>query len=818
MSRHKKFSDRFDSDIGGDDSQGNNVSYMNQRPFQMQQSIDPFSVNIADVLDKTGRNRILSKIGGDLKELIDDDYRSGEEWRNSLAEGINQLGVALSIAGQVPESAQPYEGSSAVYSTSYIESFLQFTALYRSELLPPAGPADIKIPGETNDELEEASGRIKDFMNLYFTDIYFSAYEEWELAANWAYIAGSSFKMVAQDPAATQCRPISPCIWPTNIIVNNEEVVSLENCRRITHKMSVSRYEFKRRQYVGFYRDCTIDNAEGQNTEIVKETVQHLTGFTERSADMNKTYDIWDVYTYLDIEGFNPPGVQVPYIVSMDSKSSNVLRIVPNYYPGDPEFTVMKKFVQNVYQRGFGLYGMGMSHIAAGLAKSAAEIKRLCINTAELSAFPGGFMPSDLRTTQSEIEIAPNTFNRIQLGGRSIDEVLKLMPYRDPSAVLKQLGDDLEQAIKDISAVNNMALADFNANAPVGTTVALLETSHKLQASYIARLHKAMGQELDCYYKFFAMNLRGDELYPFSVTDQEITIKQDFSHGMKLIPISDPNNNSSYMRIIKNEALLKLSEQAPELHKRREIYKRIYKSMSVSDIDSFLLDPEKQMADAIAAAVPLDVISETQNLLKGVPTKADIAQDHASHIAYLQNFGMKLNPETQAPIIQATQLLVMEHEKFGYLQAICHQYNMQLAPEFEALPPQVQNIISQMAAQKVTQEAQAAAQSKQPDATEVMATDVQNKAVGAAERLKLDYHKAELDLTKAKIKAMTELQREEMMVQFKNDELMLKQELESQRNRITELNTNMHKEPGSALQMSTLYPELKNAVDDNQLF
>jgi hypothetical protein len=819
MSRHTKLIDSFEDIEGLSNGQGAGIELSGgNMPMHPYAQFDIFNMNIAEYLEKTGQGNVVSKIGADLKELVDDDFQSGEDWRSGLAVGIRQLGTKFAIMGKVPETELPYEGASTVNSLAFIETFLQFASLYRTEMLPANGPCKIMIPGEPSDEMEDAGDRITDFMNLYFTDLYKSFYDEKELGANWAYMAGSSFTMVIQDPTSKYCKPISPCIWPTNIIVNNEEVVSLEKCRRITHRQIVTAHEMRRLRDAGYYRKTSIDGSDTLESEVVTESVRGLTGFRERTNQENKSYERWDVHTYLDIQGLNPPGQQVPYIVTMEAKSGNVLRIAPNWKRNDPEFTVDKKFIQTVYQRGFGLYGMGMAHIAAGFAQSAAEIKRIAINTAELSAYPGGFMPSDLRSTQTEMDVAPNTFNRIQTGGRPIDEVLKLMPYRDPSPTLISLGDSLEQGIKDLSAVSNTAINDINGNTAGMTTVAMLNSSYKAQAAFISRFHKALAEEFASYYDFFAENLTGQEMYPFAINAEEMPMKPDFEHGLNLIPVSDPNNNSQLMRIIKNETILKIAEQNPEIHNLPEIYKRVYESMDVANIDAILIDNEKKAREAEEAAVPQDVISQTYALLRGEPCKTDIQQDAESHAQYLSSFLNTLSPEVQAPIIQATKLLILDYKRLGYLKQVCQQYNIELPADFTNLPIEVQNGISMLAAQEAQKQAEEAQQSRIPEASEVMAQDVQNKAQEADARIALDRSKAELDLLKTKIKAMTDLQKQEMLLQFKNDELKLKNDLEMHQSHLEYLQNGIGQAGGAnPLQRSTIYPQLSHALDENLL-
>lgn len=730
--------------------------------------------NLAELLDNN--DTILSSLTSNLIQAITNDYDSAEEWRGILQLGIDQLGFKEIVTNW------PFEGSSTVYSASYARSVMTFVATACSELLPPGGPVDIKINGKLNPEIEDSGQRQKLFFNYYLTEVYKEFYPETEKAILWSVIAGAAFKKTYQDPTSDMPRPLSPCIRPDELIVNFG-ATNLSDCSRITHVFYLTKKEIKLRQMNGLYKNIKLNatNSATNSDSIIDEAIENIVGIHSVDFESNHRYKLYECHADLDLKGLEhvdeagkPTGIPLPYIVTIDADNRNILSIYRNWYEGDPEYKRIEYFTKYPNMPGFGIYGFGMAHIAAGSAKASTALKRQMMDSGTLASFPGGLIAKGMRIDTNNLLIGPTEFRPIDTGGLPIDQAVMMLPYRDPSPVLKELYDAIESEIAQIAAINDLKVADFNQNAPVGTTLALLEQANRLQSSVMKRLHSALAHEFQLMYKIFAEYLPENGEYPFAMPGTEaVMMKQDFSENINIIPVSDPNNNSYAQRLIQAEALVSTAKENPDLFDMRAVIYRKLKILNIQDIDEIL--PNKD--DGTHKPVPLDPITENQNVMLGMPVVAGLDQDQDAHIATHTSFrDSSFDPQQDGNKIGAMNAHIAQHQSFKYLIEMQQSMGMQMPQDPMQIPMEVQNQIAMKAAQVAAQKQAQAAQTETPPLTpeQVMMEDVKVKAQAIAQRAESDRLRNEMEIYKTEIKAEVDRLKAQLQYEIKSRELETK--------------------------------------------
>ncbi len=687
-----------------------------------------------------------------LASLLD----SRSEWETMLEQGIEQLGL------RTEEKDFPFQNASNVYASSFMEANLSFVATARAELLPPQGPVKISITGEVNEELEDRADRVEAWMNYFLTEIAEEYYADTEQALEWCALHGSVFKKTYFDP--TLGRPTSLYIKPQNFIVNYG-ASALQTASRITEILMLSKRDIKIRQASGMYRkqDIKPNDEFSMDDDGIQEKVQSIVGLDKPDYDYDgdKQYILYESHCDLLIDNLKEhvdpslDGVPLPYIVTLDAESKKILSIYRNWEEGDTYCKKDNHFTHLMFLPGLGFYGYGLAHVAGGSAKAATILLRQLIDAGMLNNFPGGLRVAGMRLKDNNIRVGPTEFIEIETGGLPIQQAVMPMPYKEPSSILYQLYEKLEGNVGRLSAAGDAPLADFNPNAPVGTTLALLEQTHKVQSSIIRRLHQAFKHEYKLLFKLFGKCLP-DSPYPFNVVGgQKSIMKSDFSEQLSIVPVSDPNLSSHTHRLIVWEAILKNADAHPTLHNMREVVKKYYEALKVPDIDAILLPPPQD-------AQPLDPISENQNAMQGKPVKAALEQDHQSHIQVHQSMLQDPNmAQTNPQLAQTLQAHIQEHTAMQYLLQMQQQIGFEMPQDPSQIPPEMQNQIAMAAAQTIQQQQQQQQEQAPPDpallTAQALMEDVkikgkkveqdakENEMKNELERMKLETQRAELE-------------------------------------------------------------------------
>jgi hypothetical protein len=582
---------------------------------------------------------VLRALASDLTAAYEDDLQSRQEWEEAYAKGLDLLGI------KYEERSEPFEGASGVTHPLISESVTQFQAQAYKELLPSQGPVKTQIMGAKTPETEAQAARVKNFMNYRITEVMTEYDPGMDQMLFYLPLSGSTFKKVYFDQV--RGREVSEFI-PAQDLVVPYSAVDLETTPRATHVLKMQGNDMRRMQLSGVYRD--IDLGEGNTTDatdIVKEKVDDIDGRSKSYSDDVRT--LLEFHAEVDLEGFEdigedgePTGLKLPYIITVDKASNEVLSIQRNYSEMDPLKRKRQYFVHYKFMPGLGFYGFGIIHMIGGLGRSATSILRQLIDAGTLANLPAGFKAKGIRVRDNDSPIQPGEWREIDAPGMDLRNALVPLPYKEPSATLAQLLGALVNDGRRFIALADQQMTNLNNEAPVGTTVALLERGMKVMSAIHKRLHYAQKAEFRLLARVIAENL--PPVYPYAVAGAPAEIKQmDFDDRVDVIPVSDPNIFSMSQRVTLAQTELQLAQSAPDIHNLREAYRRMYQALEVENIDQILpLPPEPQ---------PQDPAIESGLLIQGQVPQAFPQQDHDAHI---QNHLALL----QLGIVSMTPLLV----------------------------------------------------------------------------------------------------------------------------------------------------------------
>ena len=591
--------------------------------------------NLAEYIDAS----TLRSLSSELLAAYEDDLRSRQEWEESYAKGLDLLGI------KYEERMEPFEGASGVTHPLISESVTQFQAQAYKELLPSQGPVKTQIMGLKTPETEAQAARVKNFMNYRITEVMTEYDPGMDQMLFYLPLSGSTFKKVYYDPV--RGREVSEFV-PAQDLVVPYSAVDLDTTPRATHVLKMQGNDVRKMQLSGAYRD--IDLGEGNSTDatdLVKEKVDEIDGRSKSFSDDVRT--LLEFHAELELEGFEdtdmvgtPTGLKLPYIVTVDKDTNEVLSIQRNYSPNDPLKRKRQYFVHYKFLPGLGFYGFGLVHMIGGLGRSATSILRQLIDAGTLANLPAGFKAKGIRVRDNDSPIQPGEWREIDAPGMDLRNALVPLPYKEPSATLAQLLGALVNDGRRFIALADQQMSNLNNEAPVGTTVALLERGMKVMSAIHKRLHYAQKAEFRLLARVIAENL--PPVYPYAVAGAPAEIKQaDFDDRVDVIPVSDPNIFSMSQRVTLAQTELQLAQSAPELHNLREAYRRMYQALEVENIDQILpLPPEPQ---------PMDPALESGMLIQGQVPQAFPQQDHDAHV---QNHLALL----QMGIVSMTPLLV----------------------------------------------------------------------------------------------------------------------------------------------------------------
>jgi len=644
-----------------------------------------FYGNLAEEMDEDQ----LEALGVELLDDIKRDKDSRKDWENTYKEGLTLLGL------KYEERTEPWEGACGVFHPMITEAVVRFQSETIMETFPAQGPVKTKIIGKDTREKEEAARRVKDDMNYELTERmpeFRSEHERmlWNLPAT-----GSAFKKVFYDPNLQ--RQVSLFI-PAEDVIISYGASSIETAERVSHRMYKTKNEIRKLQVAGFYRDVDIGEPQRTKDEI-EERKNKETGFNSLNDDR---YELYECHVNLDLEGYEdkedgePTEIAIPYVVTVMGGTGEVLAVRRNYYEDDPTKARRDHFVHYVYIPGFGIYGFGLFHLIGGFARSATSIMRQLVDAGTLSNLPGGLKARGLRIKGDDTPIAPGEFRDVDVGSGAIRDNILPLPYKEPSATLYQLLGTIVEEGRRFAATADMKISDMSAQAPVGTTLALLERMLKVMSAVQARVHFAFKQEL----KLLAAIIRGytDDEYDYEPVDGVRRAKQSDYDMVEIIPVSDPNAATMSQRVVQYQAVIQLSQTAPQIYDMPQLHRQMLEVLGIRDAAKLVPveDDEK----------PTDPVSENMNAMNLKPLKAFIYQDHEAHIAVHMN-------AMQDPIIQqmigqnpqanqiaaALQSHIAEHVGFAYRRRIEEQLGIPLPAPDEEMPEELELQVSRLVAE-----------------------------------------------------------------------------------------------------------------------
>lgn len=697
--------------------------------------VTEFDMNIAEVLDEGH----LRDIANELSGFVQADMDARKDWADTFVKGLDVLGF------KYEERTDPWEGACGVYSTVLAEAAIRFQAETMSETFPAAGPVKVKILGEETKEKIEAAERVKADMNYELTENMVEYRSEHERLLYSLGLAGSAFKKVYYDP--NYGRQVAIYIPAEDVIVPYG-ASHIETAERVTHVMRKTKNEIRKLQAAGFYRDIDLGEPEPYHSDIEERKAEEG-GF---SINEDNRFALYEVHADLVIDGIDDSDEDIakPYIVTIERGTNEVLAIRRNWTEDDPLTLKRQHFVHYVYVPGFGFYGLGLIHIIGGYARAGTSLIRQLVDAGTLSNLPGGLKARGLRIKGDDTPIEPGEWKDVDVPSGSIRDNIMPLPYKEPSQTLLALLNQITTEGRRLGAISDMNISDMSANAPVGTTLALLERTLKPMAAVQARVHYAMKQEFKMLKAIMAEY--APEEYGYQPARGEISARQDDYMTTDVIPVSDPNSSTMAQRVVQYQAVLQMAQSAPQIYDLPALHRQMIEVLGVKNADKLV--PTRDDAK------PTDPVSENMDALIGKPMRAFIYQDHQAHITAHTSFMQDpmvaqmigQNPQAQQ-IMAALQAHIAEHLGFQYRQQIEEKLGVQLPPPNEELPEEIEVNLARLVADAGTQLTQAhqqqaaqqqAQQQAQDPVLQLQQAELQVKAQEVQRKAQKDAQDAEL--------------------------------------------------------------------------
>lgn len=734
-----------------------------------------FNANLAEQIGDAQ----LQSLAANLLADYDDDLSSRKEWIDTYVKGLKLLGL------KYEERAEPWPGASGVFHPMLMEAGVKFQSDLIMETFPSAGPVRTKIIGKETPEKKEAASRVQEDMNYQLTEVMQEYRPEHERMLLCTSFSGNAFKKIYFDPALD--RQVAPFIPPEDVIVPYG-AANLESAERITHRMRKTPNELRRLQVAGFYRDIDLGDPVQIMDEVEKQKAQGQ-GF---SASMDSRFQLLEMHVDLDLEGFEdkddndePTGIKLPYVVTIEKGTAEVLAIRRNWLENDPLKARRQHFIHYGYIPGFGFYYFGLIHLIGGHTHAATSLMRQLIDAGTLSNLPGGLKARGLRVKGDDTPIAPGEFRDVDLPSGAIRDNILPLPYKEPSQVLMALMDKIVMDGRQFAATAELNVSDMSAQAPVGTTLAILERVMKVMSAVQARIHYAMKQE----FKLLAGIIRDNtpESYSYEPDVGSAGAKRSDYDCCDVIPVSDPNASTMAQRVVQYQAVMQLAQQAPQLYDLPYLHRQMIEVLGVKNANKIvpLKDDQK----------PLDPVSENMAIMTGKPVKAFIHQDHKAHLAVHQAAMqdpklaamMGQNPQAQA-IMAAAQAHLMEHLAFEYRAQVQETLGALLPPppneedDSGFLLPEDEIKVSQLAAMA----AQQLLQKNQAEAQQQRIQQQQQDPIIQMQQQELQLKERDLQLKEQVAKAEIELENKRLLMEAtaKHDELELRQNELDRRNNL----------------------------------
>ena len=678
------------------------------------EEIEDFNANLAEYLPES----VLLQIASELLEDFQSDIDSRRDWIQTYVDGLELLGL------KIEERSEPWEGACGVYHPVLAEAVIKFQSETIMETFPAAGPVKGEIVGKETSEKKDAMERVVEDMNHELTDVMQEFRPEHERMLWGVGLSGNGFKKVYVDPSLD--RQVSMYI-PAEDLVVPYGASSLESAERITHVMRKTENELKRLQYEGFYRDLNLGSPDNVLDEIEKKIAEKL-GFRASTDDRFK---VLEMHCHLDLEGFEhtdkhgePTGIALPYVVTIEKSNGQVLAIRRNWDPDDKTQQKRQHFVHYGYIPGFGFYHFGLIHLIGAFAKSGTSILRQLVDAGSLSNLPGGFKTRGLRVKGDDTPIAPGEFRDVDVPSGAMKDNIMPLPYKEPSQTLMALLNQIVEEGRRFASSGDLKASDMSSQAPVGTTLAILERTLKVMSAIQARIHYSMKQEFKLLKKIIADYAPED--YSYQPTSGSRKARKSDYDMVNIIPVSDPNAATMSQKVVQYQAALQLSQTAPQLYNLPYLHRQMLEVIGIKNLEKLVPLPEDMK--------PTDPVTENVNALKNKPLKAFIGQDHPAHIqihmAAMNDPKIKqiIGQNPQAPImIQAMQAHITEHVGLEYMRQMQMSMGINIPysddddPDFHVTPeqemeiarlavPAAQNLLQQNQTAVAAQQAQQAAQ------------------------------------------------------------------------------------------------------------
>jgi hypothetical protein len=752
-----------------------------------EETDEDFDENLAELLD----DGELSSIAADLLSDFDDDVASRKDWITTYTDGLELLGM------KIEERTEPWDGACGVHHPLLSEALVKFQAETMMATFPSAGPVKTKIIGKETSSKKEAAVRVQDDMNHQLLDVMTEYRPEHERMLWGLGLSGNAFKKVYFDPKLNR---------QTSLFVPAEDMVvpygasNLETAERVTHIMRKTENDMRRLQVAGFYRDIDLGEPSNQLDDVEKKIAEKM-GFSATSDDR---YKVLEMHVDLDLPGFehtdadgDETGIALPYVVTIEKGSQEILSIRRNWEPDDETYTKRQHFVHYGYVPGFGFYCFGLIHLIGAFAKSGTSLIRQLVDAGTLSNLPGGFKARGMRIKGDDTPISPGEWRDVDVPSGTIRDNLLPLPYKEPSQTLMALLNQIVEEGRRFANAADLQVSDMSGNAPVGTTLAILERTLKVITAVQARVHYSMKQELGLLKGIIAAYAPED--YDYDPEEGSRKAKKSDYTTTEVIPVSDPNASTMAQKIVQYQAVLQLAQGAPQLYNLPILHRQMLDALGIKDAQKLVpLEEDK---------FPVDPVSENQNILRLKPVKAFLTQDHNAHIAV--HMAMMQDPKIMGtlqgnpllPQIQATVMAhVAEHLGFQYRKDVEVQLGMQMPPQEDddgedmKQDPEVEAALSPLLAQAATQllqqnQAGAAQQKAQQQAQDPLiqmqmqelqlkAQEIQNKAQRDQAEIQVKMQQIQVDRERIAAQSATADKQREIDVLKNAAQLGVKQSLD----------------------------------------
>jgi len=743
-----------------------------------KETSDEFNANLAEELD----DGVLASLASELLSDVEGDVAARKDWIQTYVDGLELLGL------KIEERSEPWEGACGVYHPLMSEALVKFQAETMMSIFPAAGPVKTQIIGKETPEKKAAAERVQDDMNFQLTDVMSEYRPETERMLWGLGLSGNAFKKVYFDP--TLERQVSMFVPAEDIIVPYG-ASNLASADRITHVMRKTENEVKQLQIAGFYRDIDLGEPANILDEVEKKIAEKL-GFRATSDDR---YKLLEIHANLDLEGYEhtdedgeQTGIALPYIITIEKGSQEVLSIRRNWEPDDKKNIKRQHFVHYGYIPGFGFYCFGLVHLIGAFAKSGTSLIRQLVDAGSLANLPGGFKTRGLRVKGDDTPIAPGEFRDVDVPSGAMKDNIMPLPYKEPSQTLMALLNQIVEEGRRFANTADLQISDMSGQAPVGTTLAILERTLKVMSAVQARVHYSLKQELKLLKGIIAAYT--PEEYDYEPTEGSRRAKKSDYENVDVIPVSDPNASTMAQKIVQYQAVLQLAQGAPQLYNLPLLHRQMLDVLGIKDAAKLIPMAEDQK--------PQDPVSENQNVLMMKPVKAFAYQDHKSHI--MVHMSAMQDPKIQqllqgnpiAPqLMSAMQAHIAEHLGFEYRIQIEQQLGMNLPPQFDEsgeeqnMSPEVEARLSPMlaqASQRLLQQNQAEAAQKQ---AQQQAQDpiIQMQQQELQLKAQENQRKVQKDQTDAQLKAaQIEVEKERIAIQAKIESAKTIMQGETQKN------------------------------------